>query len=88
MYDILIKNGRILDGSANPGFKADIGVHNGKIQTIGSFSQTEASKTIDAKGKIVTPGFIDTHSHSDLMLFVEPMAKQKIMQGINNLREL
>ena len=82
MYDILIKNGLIMDGSANPRFKADIGIQNGKIQTIGPLSHIDATKTIDAKGKIITPGFIDTHSHSDLMLFVEPQAKQKIMQGI------
>jgi len=82
MFDILIKDGLIIDGTTNPGFRADIGLRDGKINRIRNLAKAEASQTINAQDHVVSPGFIDTHSHSDLMLLVEPEAKQKIMQGI------
>ncbi|MBI3679741.1 MAG: amidohydrolase family protein [Acidobacteria bacterium] len=64
-YDLLIRNGRILDGAGNPWFAADIGVKAGRIQAIGKLSAAGAARTIDATGKFIAPGFIDLHSHSD-----------------------
>jgi N-acyl-D-amino-acid deacylase len=64
-YDLLIKGGKILDGSGNPWFYADLAVKDGRIAAIGSLGTARAARTIDAAGKIVTPGFIDLHSHSD-----------------------
>ena len=80
-FDLLIKNGRVLDGTGSPFIKADIGVKNVKIAKIGKFNGN-AIKTIDAKNQIVSPGFIDLHSHSDLTLLVDGEAQSKIRQGV------
>ncbi|MBS7619300.1 D-aminoacylase [Candidatus Bathyarchaeota archaeon] len=81
MLDILIKNGVIIDGTGNPWYKAEVGIKEGKIIQVGRIDKP-AEKVLDASGLVVAPGFIDTHSHSDLMLLAEPLAKQKIMQGV------
>lgn len=81
MFDLVIKNGKVIDGSSNPWYRADIAVVDGKIASIGTLD-ADSEQVIDAEGLAVAPGFIDTHSHSDLMLIAEPEAKQKIMQGI------
>lgn len=80
----LIKNGRIVDGTNRPGYEADVLLNGEKIQKIGVVSQAEAegAEVIDAAGLVVAPGFIDTHSHSDLRVLVEPGVEPKIMQGI------
>src|SRR5687768_5689880 len=64
-YDLIIRNGRVLDGTGNPWFPADIGVRGGRIVTVGALAGATATRTIDASGKYVTPGFIDIHSHAD-----------------------
>jgi N-acyl-D-amino-acid deacylase len=64
-YDVLIKNARILDGSGNPWFVADVAIAGGKIAAIGQLASAKAARTIDAAGKFLAPGFIDIHSHSD-----------------------
>ncbi|MCP3924130.1 MAG: amidohydrolase family protein [Desulfobacterales bacterium] len=64
-YDVIIKNGMVYDGTLNPPFVADIGIKGDRILTMGTVNGT-ASKTIDANGKIITPGFIDVHTHCDL----------------------
>jgi N-acyl-D-amino-acid deacylase len=81
MFDLVIKGGRILDGTGNPWYSADIAITNGKIAEIGKI-KSEAGRIIDASQLAVSPGFIDVHSHSDLMLIAEPEARQKIMQGV------
>ena len=79
-FDLVIKNAKIIDGSGNPWFRADIGVAGERIAEIGRIG--DGRHVIDAEGLAAAPGFIDTHSHSDLMLIAEPEAKQKTMQGI------
>ena len=64
-YDVIIRNGRVMDGSGNPWFLAEIGIRQGKIAAIGNLSQASAKTAIDAHGLLVTPGFIDMHSHCD-----------------------
>ena len=64
-YDLLIKNGRVMDGTGNPWFPADIAVQNGRIVAVGPLPNAQAARVIDATGKYVTPGFIDIHSHAD-----------------------
>src|SRR3954468_12854738 len=63
-YDILIRNGRVLDGSGNPWRAADIGIRGGRIADIGRLSGAAAARVIDAAGRTVAPGFIDVHSHA------------------------
>ena len=82
MYDILIKNGKILDGTGSPAIAAQVAVKDGKIAKIGRHIPGEAAKVIDAAGKVVTPGFIDSHSHSDRQFFTCPLQTDKIEQGI------
>lgn len=64
-YDLLIKNGRVMDGTGNPWFRADIAVQAGRIVAIGALPSAQAARIIDATNKYVTPGFIDIHSHAD-----------------------
>ena len=83
MYDIIIKNGQIIDGSGMPAYLADIAIQNGKIARIGKgLSGDENTKIIDAKGLTVTPGFIDSHSHADSAVLTYPDQIEKVEQGI------
>ena len=63
MYDLIIRNGTIYDGSGKEPFEADIGVKNGVISKIGDLKNEVSDKSIDAESKIVTPGFVDIHTH-------------------------
>ena len=81
MFDLVVRNGKVIDGTSNPWYRANIAVVDGKIASIGMLD-ADAEQVIDAEGLVVAPGFIDSHSHSDLMLVAEPEARQKIMQGI------
>ena len=81
MYDLLLKGGRVVDGTGNPWFWGDVTVEDGVITGVGQVDG-EAETVIDVEGLVVAPGFIDTHSHSDLLLISEPLAEAKIMQGI------
>jgi len=64
-FDLLIRNGRVMDGTGNPWFPADIAIQNGRIAAIGKLEGAQAARVIDAAGKYVVPGFIDIHSHAD-----------------------
>jgi len=81
-FDVVIKGGRIFDGSGNPWFSADVGVRDGKIAAIGDLSDAVAAQVIDATGKAVSPGFIDIHSHSDFTLLVDGTGQSKVRQGV------
>lgn len=81
MYDVIIKNGTIIDGTGKDGYKADIAIMNDKIAKIGVINE-EAKKIIDASGKQITPGFIDPHSHSDLSLLAFPKNEAYTLQGV------
>lgn len=78
---ILIKNGMIIDGSREKRYQSDVLIDGERIIKIGKIDE-DVDKIIDASGKIVSPGFIDTHSHSDLKVLVEPFVEPKIRQGI------
>jgi len=82
MYDIVIKNGEILDGSGTSSYIADIGIKDGFIKSISHCINDSCEELIDADGYIVCPGFIDIDSHSDFSLFGNPRAESKIRQGI------
>jgi len=81
-YDIIIKNGRVIDGTGNPWMKSDLGILDGRILSIGELDISHANHIIDASGLIVTPGFIDIHTHSDLTLLINPKAESKVRQGV------
>ena len=78
----LIKGGRVVDGTKKPAYAADVLVENDKIVKIGNIEATDDMEVIDATGLAVAPGFIDTHSHSDLQILVDPEVRPKIMQDI------
>lgn len=80
-FDIVIKKGYIIDGTGNLWFKADIGIDKGRIKKIGLIKK-KGQKTIDAKGMIVSPGFIDLHNHTDFTILAYPNCESNIMQGI------
>ena len=82
MYDILIKNGQIVDGSGESAFYGDIGVKDGRIARIAPKIDEAASQVIDASGKQVTPGFIDTHSHSDSSVYRGSDCYNYLEQGV------
>jgi N-acyl-D-amino-acid deacylase len=81
MSDLIIKNGRILDGLGNPWYRGDIGIKEGVIKKIGVIKEG-AKEAINAEGMVVCPGFIDMHSHSDFAFLVNPKAESKILQGV------
>lgn len=82
MFDILITGGKIVDGSGNPWYRGDVGIRGGKIAAIGTIGKAEAKEHIDAAGKVVAPGFIDTHVHGDLMVLADPYHEPAIRQGV------
>ncbi|MBK5239954.1 amidohydrolase family protein [Clostridium sp.] len=83
MLDILIKNGFIIDGTGNSSYHSDLGIRDGNIVKIESNIDEEALDVIDANGLIVSPGFIDVHSHNDLVPFMEENIQNlKLMQGV------
>jgi len=81
MYDFVIKNGRIIDGTGSPAYRSDLAIKDGKIARIAK-NITGGKKTIDANGLTVTPGFIDSHSHSDSSVLTFPDQVEKVEQGI------
>ena len=83
MLDILIKSGCIVDGTGNSSYHGDLGIRDGKIVEIKSNIDEEALEIIDATGLVVSPGFIDVHSHNDLVPYMkENIQNLKIMQGV------
>lgn len=81
-FDVLIRGGRVVDGTGNPWINADVGIRGDRIVVVGKLSDAMAKTVIDAKGKIVAPGFIDMHSHSDLLLLEDGNAPSKVRQGV------
>lgn len=81
-FDILISGGLIVDGSGQEGFQGDIGIIGDRIIAIGDLSNSRAHTVIRADGTVISPGFINTHSHTDEQIFNEPNAKAALMQGI------
>jgi dihydroorotase/N-acyl-D-amino-acid deacylase len=86
-YDLVIRNGRILDGTGSPWYRADIGVRGDTIATIASSLTAPAARVIDAAGQVVTPGFIDIHNHARETIFELPSADNYIRQGVTTLIE-
>ncbi|HEY2155232.1 MAG TPA: amidohydrolase family protein [Isosphaeraceae bacterium] len=82
-YDLVIRNGRVVDGTGNPWFRGDVAVHGDRIAALWHIPEdAPARRVIDASGLVVAPGFVDMHSHSDWVLFEDGGAPSKIRQGV------
>ncbi len=82
LFDIVIHEGRVVDGTGNPWFRGDVAIKNGRIAAIGKIDPDAAARAISAKGRIVTPGYIDMHTHSDQPLIADGNAESKVRQGV------
>ena len=84
-FDLLIRNGRVVDGTGNPSFVADVGIRDGKIAAIGRLTNRKAARTIDAANLVVAPGFIDIHNHSDDTILEDGNAESMVRQGVTTM---
>ncbi len=84
-YDLVIKGGKVVDGTGNPWYRGDVAISNGKIAVVGKLGDVKAGKFIDAGGLLVAPGFIDAHSHSDGKVLVYPQMESTLAQGITTV---
>ena len=85
MVDMVIRSGKVIDGTGNPGFDADLVINKGRIRYLGDASGIEGSRVWDAKGKVVSPGFIDIHNHSDFSLYADGFAQSGVRQGVTTV---
>jgi dihydroorotase/N-acyl-D-amino-acid deacylase len=81
-FDLVITNGHIIDGTGSPWYSGDIGIQSGKIAAIGNLASAKRTRTIDAHGLVVAPGFIDMLGQSEITILVDPRLPSKIYQGI------
>ena len=88
-FDILIKGGHVIDGTGNPWFSADVGIRGAKIVAVGKLTEATGTRTIDARGKLITPGFIDLHSHASAGLASEDVRRRRapnvVTQGVTTV---
>src|SRR6516164_1548137 len=80
-YDLLIKNGRVVDGSGEPAFHPDVAAHPGRSVGVGKSNGVAATRTIDAEGRVVAPGFIDHHTHFDPQAVWDPYCGSSVQNG-------
>lgn len=81
-FDLIIKNGTVIDGIENKSYRADIGILGEYIKKVGDLQKASASAVIDATDRVVSPGFIDIHTHTDTEILINPKAESKIRQGV------
>lgn len=84
-FDVLVRGGRIVDGTGNPSFNADLGIREGRIVALGRLEGRSAAQTIDAAGLVVAPGFIDVHNHSDESIVADGDARSMVRQGVTTM---
>src|SRR5580658_1267740 len=83
-YDLVIRNGMVVDGSGSVPYRADVGVRGRRIATVGKISE-HGAREIDAEGHVVTPGFIDGHTHMDAQVFWGPLGSCSCYHGITTV---
>jgi len=81
-YDIIIRNGRVVDGTGRSAFNADVAINGDRVARIGNLRGAQAKRTIDARGRVVAPGFIDMLGQSEQFLLIDPRAMSKVMMGV------
>lgn len=84
-FDLVVRNGRVLDGTGNPWFRADVGIRGGRIAEIGALGGRPTVRAIDAAGRIVAPGFFDTHAHVEGDLLKQPDAENYLRMGVTSI---
>jgi N-acyl-D-amino-acid deacylase len=84
-FDLLIRDGMVIDGTRMPRYRADIGIKNGRIARIGRLRESDAARTLDASGQIVAPGFVDLHTHYDAQLFWDPYCSISSWHGVTSV---
>ena len=85
MLDLLVRDATIVDGSGAPGFRGSVGVSGDQITWVGRGDAPEASRTIEAHGRVAAPGFVDVHNHSDLSALVDPWMRSALRQGVTTV---
>ncbi len=83
-YDLVIKNGMVIDGSGLPRYRADVGVRHGRIVTLGRIRE-RAREVIDADGQVVAPGIVDGHTHMDAQVFWDPLGTSSCWHGVTTV---
>jgi N-acyl-D-aspartate/D-glutamate deacylase len=84
-FDLLVRNGMIVDGSGLPRFRGDVGVRDGRIVEIGRLDGASARDVVDAEGHVVAPGFVDGHTHMDAQIFWDPIGTSSCFQGVTSV---
>ncbi|MGE0573394.1 amidohydrolase family protein, partial [Reyranella sp.] len=84
-FDLVVRNGMIVDGSGLPRYRGDIGVKDGRIVEIGRINGAAARETMDAEGRVVAPGFVDGHTHMDAQIFWDPIGTSSCFQGVTSV---
>ncbi len=84
-YDTLIRQAMVIDGSNTPGYVADVGLREGRIEAIGDLSTAVAAHDIDARDRVLAPGFIDVHTHDDTVVIRQPQMLPKLSQGVTTV---
>src|SRR5688572_9223960 len=84
-FDMIVAGGRIVDGTGNPWFEADIAIKDGRIAEIGKLDPKRATRVVDAKGFIVAPGFIDVHTHIEGGILSRPAAENFLQMGVTSV---
>ncbi len=84
MFQLIIKDGNVIDGTGKPVLRASVGIRDGRVAAVGDLTGVEAEKNTAAGGLVVAPGFIDIHSHSDFTIMINPRAESKIERNNDN----
>ena len=84
-YDVVVRGGTVVDGSGLPGYRADVGIKDGMVAAIGDLKGQAAKETIDADGHVVSPGFIDAHTHFDAQVFWDPIGSNVCWSGVTSI---
>lgn len=85
LYDLIIRDALVIDGSDSPGYRADVAIRDGRIQRIGDLHDVSAREELNAAGRVLAPGFIDVHTHDDTVVIRQPQMLPKITQGVTTV---